>query len=80
MKANPISRKYAPLHRVSLALDRRVELIAGPMMTITTATMDMSTRVNRVRDAFRFPLKHTGSLRAARSLEPGMEDRPGLVD
>jgi len=56
MKATPISRKYAPaLHSVIFALDRRVELIAGPMMTITTATIDMSTIVNNARDAFRFP-------------------------
>ena len=55
MKATPISRKYAPLHRVIFEPDRRVELIAGPMMTTTTATIDMNTSVNKVRDAFKMP-------------------------
>src|SRR6516162_9274047 len=55
MKASPISRKYALLHRMMFALERRVELSAGLMMTVTTTTIDMITRVNNDRDAVRFP-------------------------
>jgi hypothetical protein len=33
INASPISRKYALLHTMMFALDRRVELIAGPMTT-----------------------------------------------
>jgi len=55
MKATPISRKYALLHSMTFALDRCVALIAGPMMTSTTATVDMITSVNNVRDAVIFP-------------------------
>jgi hypothetical protein len=55
---------------VTLTLDRRVELIAGPMMSIMTTTIDMITRINNVRFAVRFPCSTPDSLRAVCSLGP----------
>src|ERR1700677_1976825 len=71
MKATPISRKYALLQRMTFALDRCVALIAGPMMTSTTVTIDMITRVNTVRDAVIFPCSTPDALMAANILEAG---------
>jgi hypothetical protein len=55
MKATPISRKYALPQSVTFALERRVELITGLMMSTTTTAVDMITKVNKVKFAARFP-------------------------
>ena len=51
-----LTTRDALLHHMMFAPERRVELNAGAMMTVTTATIDMITRVNNDRDAVRFPL------------------------